>query len=347
MIKPTNNNATATTARQWQILSQLDRKQWIGTTYIKEKLHLLGFDVSLRTIQRDLNALAVRFPIEKNHANPQGWRWKEDAPLQSLPHMSLSQAVAFSMVRDNLVQLLPPTILDELFPWFDLANRQLKDSKVVHTWLNRVRILPATQPLIAPHINIDAKDAIYQALFKNQQLQATYKARGREEAKNYILNPIALIQRGGIIYLLASRHDKPTHDIRQFVLHRFESAKVLDIPAKLPKNFNLDNYINTGAMGFEFPLFDTLKPKDKITSTQYPSQNIHLVFTHLAGTSLLESQLSEDQQTWEDDLGLHVKATVKLTSQLVWWLRGFGKSLLKVEPEILAIAVFERENYHE
>ena len=83
MTKSVANNATATTARQWQILSQLDRKRWLGTTHIKEQLDLMGFDISLRTIQRDLNSLAERFPIEKNNTNPQGWRWREDAPMQS------------------------------------------------------------------------------------------------------------------------------------------------------------------------------------------------------------------------------------------------------------------------
>ena len=90
-----NRHGAATTARQWQVLSQLQRNRWVGTTHIYEQLMMAGFDISLRTVQRDLNALAKRFPIEKNNANPQGWRWCDDAPLQSLPHMNLSQTVAF------------------------------------------------------------------------------------------------------------------------------------------------------------------------------------------------------------------------------------------------------------
>lgn len=336
--KTSHNNATATTARQWQILLQLDRKRWVGTNHIKEQIDLMGFDISLRTIQRDLNALAERFPIEKNNANPQGWRWREDAPMQSLPHMNLSQAVAFSMVKDNLTQLLPPAVLDELVPWFDMADQQLKTSKVAHTWLDRVRILSANQPLIAPEIDNDVKDAIYEALFQGKQLEVTYRARGRTEPSRYILNPIAIVQRGGVIYLLVSRNDCPADDIRQFALHRFETAICLDTPANLPENFDLDAYINTGAMGFNHPLFDSLKTEK---SPKPPSQSIHLLFAAQAGTSLLESQLSQDQQTWEDEEGLHVTATVGLTSQLVWWLRGFGKGLLKIEPEILAMAVHE------
>ncbi|HAR74627.1 MAG TPA: WYL domain-containing protein, partial [Psychrobacter sp.] len=48
------------------------RNRWVGTTHVYEQLILAGFDISLRTVQRDLNALAKRFPIEKNNANPQG-----------------------------------------------------------------------------------------------------------------------------------------------------------------------------------------------------------------------------------------------------------------------------------
>ena len=61
-----SRHGAATTARQWQVLSQLQRNRWVGTTHIYEQLKLAGFDISLRTVQRDLNALAKRFPIEKN-----------------------------------------------------------------------------------------------------------------------------------------------------------------------------------------------------------------------------------------------------------------------------------------
>lgn len=336
MSKNSQHTITDTTARQWHILSQLERKRWIGTNHIKEQLDMMGFNMSIRTIQRDLNALAERFPIEKNHANPQGWRWREDAPMQSLPHMNLSQAVAFSMVKDNLTHLLPPAILDELMPWFDLAQRQLKESKIANTWLDRVRILSANQPLIPPTVDVNAKEIVYEALFKNKQLIASYKARGREQAYEYVLNPLALIQRGVVIYLVATRADKPDH-IRQFALHRFENATLSDIDAPLPTDFDLDDYINQGAMGFNFPLFNSLKTEQN----QNLTANIHLIFEPIAGNSLLESQLSQDQQTWEDDEGLHICATVNLTSQLVWWLRGFGKGLRHIQPEILAKAVFE------
>ncbi|MGE6389680.1 helix-turn-helix transcriptional regulator [Psychrobacter pacificensis] len=338
VLKETQDNryGAATTARQWQVLSQLQRNRWVGTTHIYEQLMMAGFDISLRTVQRDLNALAKRFPIEKNNANPQGWRWKEDAPLQSLPHMNLSQAVAFNMVEANLTQLLPPVILDELFPWFDLARRQLKNSKVTHSWIDRVRIEPATQPLIAPHIDLDSKDNIYHALFYQLQINACYTRSNKSEASEYTLNPIAIIQRGVIIYLLATRTDDPDATIRTFALHRFDRVEILESAAKTPDNFQLDTYLDEGSMGFSHPLFGELAERGKNTA-------VELKFTQKAGRSLTESKLSDDQiVTSNDDDTLTIKATVNLTSQLVWWLRGFGSGLLDAKPALLYQAVLDQ-----
>ncbi|MGP5549487.1 helix-turn-helix transcriptional regulator [Psychrobacter namhaensis] len=336
-----DRHGAATTARQWQVLSQLQRNRWVGTTHVFEQLIMAGFDISLRTVQRDLNALAKRFPIEKNNANPQGWRWCDDAPLQSLPHMNLSQAVAFNMVEANLTQLLPPVILDELFPWFDLARRQLKNSKVTHSWIDRVRIEPATQPLIAPHIDLDSKDNIYHALFYQLQIKACYTRSNKSQASEYTLNPIAIIQRGVIIYLVATRTDDPEAIIRTFALHRFASVEILESAAQTPENFQLDTYLDAGGMGFSHPLFSKLPSHGK-------NIPIELQFTKQAGKSLTESKLSDDQTvTLNDDDTLTIQATVNLTSQLVWWLRGFGSGLLKATPELLYQAVLDKSIDHE
>lgn len=328
-----SRHGAATTARQWQVLSQLQRNRWVGTSHIYEQLALAGFDISLRTVQRDLNALAKRFPIEKNNANPQGWRWCDDAPLQSLPHMNLSQAVAFNMVEANLTQLLPPVILDELFPWFDLARRQLKNSKVTHSWIDRVRIEPATQPLIAPHIDLDSKDHIYHALFYQLQIKACYTRSDKADASEYTLNPIAIIQRGVIIYLLATRTDDADALIRTFALHRFASVEILETTAQTPDNFQLDSYLDAGGMGFTHPLLSQMPDHGKNTA-------IELHFTKTAGKSLTESKLSHDQTvTINADDTLTIHTTVNLTSQLVWWLRGFGNGLLDAKPTLLYQAV--------
>ena len=58
--------------RQWQILSRLSSGKWMGTRELQEILQREGIDITLRTIQRDLNQISQRFPIANNGAVPQG-----------------------------------------------------------------------------------------------------------------------------------------------------------------------------------------------------------------------------------------------------------------------------------
>ena len=182
--------------RQWQILSRLSTGKWMGTRELQEILNREGIEISLRTIQRDLNQIAQRFPIESSKTTPQGWRWRSDAPIQSLPHMTSSQAVTFMMVEEHLKHLLPPSLIEEMNPWFDLARHSLSSQNNVRQWINRVRIVPATQPLIPPVVDKTAQQAIYEGLLQDKQLECVYQGRGHNgEEKTYILNPLALVQK--------------------------------------------------------------------------------------------------------------------------------------------------------
>ncbi|MEB3752930.1 WYL domain-containing protein [Acinetobacter sp. MD2(2019)] len=314
--------------RQWQTLSLLGTGKWTGTRFIQESLAREGINVSLRTIQRDLNQLAQRFLIENNKETPQGWRWKSDAPIQSLPHMTSSQAVTFMMVEEHLKHLLPPSLIDEMNPWFDLARRSLSSQNNVRQWVNRVRIVPASQPLIPPTINQQAQQTIYEGLLQDKQIECLYQGRGREE-KSYILNPLGLVQKGAIIYLICTRNDGS--DVQTFALHRFKAATLSKQRALHPVNFDIDRYIDAGGLGFRI---DSNKPSElvqlKLTMRDYDAQTFY------------ESQLSKDQViTNLNHQDIEIQATVPFTSQLVWWLRSFGNKILKIEPIEVAQQVYE------
>ena len=124
--------------------------------------------------------------------------------------------------------------------------------------------------------------------------------------------------------------------IRTFALHRFTSVEILESAAKTPDNFQLDTYLDAGGMGFSHPLFSQLPDHGKHTA-------VELQFTKQAGKSLTESKLSDDQIVIiNNDETLTIQATVNLTSQLVWWLRGFGNGLLNAKPELLYQAVLDK-----
>lgn len=330
--QPVLNQARETASglnRQWQLLSRLTTGKWTGTRQLQEQLEREGIEISLRTIQRDLNQLAARFPIESNREIPQGWRWQADAPVQSLPHMNSSQAVTFLMVEQHLRQLLPPSLLDEMRPWFDMAKRNLTGERHHgRQWLNRVRIIPPTQPLIPPHVDYQTQQVLYESLLLERQIEASYQNR-ENTLKQYILNPVALIQRGPVIYLICRRNDREF--VQMFALHRFMKARMLDARSTPPVQFDLDEYVESGVLGFQ-----------AVGDQRVVPIAITLLMTQQAAKGLLECPLSTDQTVAVTDNSLiRLSATVPHTQQLIWWLRGFGKSLKAVEPLSLAAEVWE------
>lgn len=117
-----------------------------------------------------------------------------------------------------------------------------------------------------------------------------------------------------MIYLICTRHDKT--EVQTFALHRFKSAKVLESRALHPVNFDIDHYIDSGALGFRV---DYNQPTESIQLT--------LTMTEQTAKTFYESQLSKDQTiTPIEENIVEVTATVPFTSQLVWWLRSFGKN---------------------
>ena len=141
-----------------------------------------------------------------------------------------------------------------------------------------------------------------------------------------------MVQKGAIIYLVCTRHDKT--DIQTFALHRFKSATVLNSRALHPVDFDIDAYIDSGALGFRV---DFNKPTEMI--------QLKLTMSESEAVYFEESQLSKDQVIQKTEDGwVEVSATVPFTSQLTWWLRSFGKKIQKIEPEEVAVVVQQRND---
>ncbi|MBK8102270.1 MAG: WYL domain-containing protein [Cellvibrionales bacterium] len=310
------SSTISATYRQWLMLQNLPRGRWAGTAELQQVLQQEGIDVNLRTIQRDLVAMAEFFPLESNGLSPQGWRWKSDAPATQLPHMTSSQALTFMMVEQHLKLLMPTSVLKELHPWFDNARQQMKQGvSPAHRWTDKVRIVPPTQPLIPPTVDAEALQTIQEAVLKERRIDALYDSRTKKKALNLELDPLAIVQRGTVLYLIAVGKSlssgQATDAIRLFAMHRFKKAWLRDEKARKPKDFNLDDYLTKGGLGFGDGSIKKLK----------------VIFSKEAGEHLYESKLSKDQVIKElPDGRLEVTATVADTPQLAWWLRGMGAS---------------------
>ena len=301
----------------------------ISTPELLTKLQETGYRVDLRTVQRDLSMLSSShlFPISSTEGTkPLRWFWPEGLVRVQLPMMTSDEALTFKLVETFLESLLPPTIRSHMAEYFQLADTTLKASPL-SCWIDKVRIVPNGLALLPPEIDSAVLPIIYKALLKNRRFEATYQGRERD-AKTYQVNPLGLVFRNNVIYLVATIGDYS--DIKQFALHRFKHAELSQREVSIPAGFTLDNYIAQGE--FDYPVTGShqdIKLKIKISS-----------FTQ---KHLMETPLSKDQHIVElDDDQYQLEANVKDTEQLRWWIRSFSTNIEVLEPLELR-AEFTRE----
>lgn len=330
------NEKKSTLLRQWEMMRMLtvsrsDAKQdgrWDKASEIAAKLNDAGYEVSVRTVQRDLNELSTIFPIELNDKNPRdyGWRWMKGANLD-IPGMSVSEALAMRLVETHLKQLLPDTMLEGLHGIFNLAQTKLDEAKKQNNnptkdWLNKVRVVPPSQPMLPPTVRPEVQSNLYQALLENKQVAAIYQPMSSAEPKEYVLHPLGLIMRGAVSYLVASAWDYA--EARLYALHRFGKVDILDDAARAPKGFSLDQAIADGLADF---------------ANQGEPIQLQIRCADWLADYLAETPLSTDQKIEPATKGkVIVSATVNDTWQLRWWLMGQGAGV-----EVLAPADLRNE----
>jgi len=303
--------------------------QAISTPQLLAKLQGSGYDVDLRTVQRDLIKLSSSqlFPLSSTeNTKPLSWFWPKDFNRLQFPMMSSDEALSLKLVETFLEPLLPPAIKAHMSDYFQLADDTLKMSPLA-CWIDKVRLVSNGLNLLAPEIEADVLPVIYEALLKNQCFEASYQGQV-SDTKSYILNPLGLVFRNNVIYLVATETDHAI--VKQFALHRFKSAQLAAHKVIIPAGFTLEAYIAEGE--FDYPVTDG--PQEIA---------LQLELTEFMRRHLTEAPLSQDQRITEldDDLYL-LEATVQDTYQLRWWIRSFSTNIEVMAPVELR-AEFARE----
>jgi predicted DNA-binding transcriptional regulator YafY len=323
----TNNTLT----RQWQTLRLLPRSPKSITVYeLWKKLEQKGYSITRRTLERDLLLLKDEFALNVNDSKrPQQWGWDAEAPPMLAPLLSHSESLTLLMAEQYLSGVLPASTLGNMRHYFKLANESLapQNSKPSESnWRNKVRMLPSNQALLPPMIDDIVLAHIQESLLLEKQCLVRYYKRDyksdatRLERRNtYPIHPLALIQRGPLLYLICTI--KTYTDIKILAMHRIEAVELTNEPIIKPIDFNLDTYIASGALGW---------------GSQSETIVLDAKFTGLAGVSIQEIPLSNDQTMTMTESGDWIlKATVQWTPQLEWWLLAFGTGVTVLAPESL------------
>lgn len=325
-----NSGQRATTFyRRVQMLSLIPRfPNTITARQLTDKLNALDFEVSKRSVERDLEAMlyTLKVPIayDDEHGKEYHWFWPAEAPRTEFPTMPPATALSFLMVEQFMDKLLPPALHEQLQDYFATARNVLRseepERRAAAEWPDKVRVVPMGQPLLAPDIPPDVLSGIYQAVLDNRRFRATYHPRSEDGNKrDYLVNPLALVLRNHLIYLIATLWDYD--DIKHLPLHRFRQVTLLDQSSRKPDGFDLDAHM------YQSRAFDIPDPEGR---------KIRLIarFTEGAAYHLHETPLSADQTIEPDGEGwVTLTATVLDTEQLWWWLNGFGDAVEILEPE--------------
>jgi len=187
-----------TVMRQWMMLRMVPRApSKISTIEIMHNLAAESFDISQRSIQRDLDKFSSIFPLEcDDRSKPFGWSWRKDAGTIDIPGMDLHAALAFYLAEQHLEPILPHETVSHLAPHFKTARNVLNEAqskKGVAAWSDKVRVLRQGPDLSIPEVLEDVQSAVYSGLLLNRRLQITYKRRGSKIEKDYTVSPLGLV----------------------------------------------------------------------------------------------------------------------------------------------------------
>jgi len=299
-----------------EILRRIPRRNFTTSAHLREQVAAAGYEVTLRTVQRHLDAICSRFDIEcDTRGKPFGYRWMEGAEGLKLPLLTSSEALLLQLAKSEVSQLLPARALVSMAPLFATARRELEATpapQVERRWLKKVQRIPDSQPLLAPKIAPGVFDAVSDALYRECKLRIHYR-NAYGQRKSATVWPLGLVQQGVRLYLVCRFEGYDNERI--LALPRILQAEVSDESFTWPVGFDLADYCSGGDFGVSH------------------GRKVRLCFRieKACGQHLLESPLAADQTAC--DLGdvLEIKATVVDTELLQRWLRGWGEKVDGVE----------------
>ena len=298
-----------------ELLRRIPKGRTITATELRLQLWDAGFEREPRTIQRLLETLTEFYDIERDDSTkPYLYSWKENAKGLSLPSLSTQESLLLTLAEQQLSSLLPAKLVKSMEGFFNQARRQLDAkgmSQPEREWLEKVRVVSTSQPLLPPKVDAEVFQQVSDALYANKWLEVSYK-NALNKKTNAKVMPLGLAQQGPRMYLVCRYEGY--EDERCLALHRMISAQTSTLTFERPKDFNFKQFDDDGRFGYGDGTLIRLSFRiDKEI-----------------GLHIVECPLSVDQQVVELDDVYEITATVVDSAMLDWWLRGFGDGISDV-----------------
>lgn len=321
------------------ILQLIPHDRLISTTELFKSMQDRGLEVGRRSFERYMEDICKEFDIERVTASkPFGYRWKKDSARLSLGSLNAQEAMLLLLAEQQLEKLLPASLKSSLSPFFDQAKRVLENAHLkeapggkrreAREWLNKVRVLATTVPVLPPKLGDGVFEAVSEALLHNHMLNIDYRNAKGELKVNKRIKPLGLAQAEERLFLVCQfdGYEEP----RNLAMQRILTAVDTRMPFERPANFDLKTYEDEGQ--FSYGKGEPIK--------------LSLWISPYLSLLMAETPLSEDQTLspmpestpWAGEQareGSLLQATVVHSHLLERWLRSQGKGLRVLGPSAL------------
>jgi predicted DNA-binding transcriptional regulator YafY len=314
--------------RQWEMLRIIPRLPLkITAAELHSRLLKKGFDIDPRSVQRDLVTLEeYGFGIVQDGGLTRGWSYGRHAPTQ-LHGLDLNTALTLKLADAHVRQLVPASILGDLEALVKTAEKSLEGTghSSFARWPDKIRVLASGPVRTPPRVDPKVHSAVSEALLKNLRLSVQYRSVARTVLSTYVISPLGMVLKGGVIYIVASREDK----VERFTLalHRILKAEIHYSAAKVPSDWTgLDDHIATGQ--FLYPPGPV--QKDCLVTLRFDSlfvQNIREMPLSADQTIKEERKLATNGQPC-----FRVRARVTVSGEFVRWLLQYGDHVEVLRP---------------
>jgi len=326
--------------RQWKLLRLIpDRASRRSTEAIWNLVrNERGFEhVSKRTVERDLASLQSSFAIElSTEGRTNYWYWGGGVSMW-LPGLTDDEAFAFHLVERNMRRLLPEGTVEGLDPYFRAARAKLAEHQTSRPRTQKFRLMPSGVPRVArKNLNVEASRIVREALLNDRQICISHWSTTEKDIvkteqgkidlvpQDAIINPLAIIQRDSELLLVYT--NRGSIEPKFTPLRDIESAAPSLSKFDGPDNFDVDAYIESGAVHFDHDL--PIRIGDWI---QLSASFTREAWQRLCNTPLVASErISRDR-----DDRVRLLMPIRFTADLADWLLSLGPKVRVHQPAAL------------
>ena len=288
--------------------------RWTTARLLHTALLARGFDISKRTVERDLNNVSSLFElIDEETSEGRKWSFSRDAKQVFLPSLSIEEALSLKMTQQHLKLFLPANVFNTLNTLFKKADDVISQQPAYAQWSQKVAVIPPGLDIKTHEIPLEISKIIYAGILNNKMIEVTY-GRLRNPRK---IKPLGLIIRNNklVIPCIFDGYN----DVRIIVAHRIKQAQLTTF--SFAEDFNLAEYVNSDA------------PRNLIVADDI---FLELKVRGVAATMLQESTIGKNQRLDKvDETWWLFSATLKHTFELEHWIKGHIDSIRIIKPLFL------------